>query len=349
VDCGLASPVRRSPPVGGGSFLSLDFAAKKPARIEHIVQSIGRWEGAVLNLNDFFYFVQVVDRGGFTAAGRSLGVPKSTLSHRIQQLENRLGVRLLNRTSRRFGMTDTGQEFYRHAAAMLREAEEAETAIRHRLSEPAGTVRCTAAVATVQFAMREMVTDFLIRYPKVDLTVHATDQKVDIVGENYDVAIRAHSDPLPDSTLVRRKLAPAPWFLFAGAKYLEANNPPKTPRDLVKHPALFMMRTGFAPAWRLRHSGKGKEEFVGALKPRLLSDDMIGLKEAAIAGLGIAALPGYVCRQEVRAGSLRQVLPSWLADDTTITALIPYRQGLLPAVRVFVDHLAAEFPKAVLM
>src|SRR5437660_536626 len=198
-------------------------------------------EGAVLDLNDFFYFVQVVDRGGFTAAGRSLGVPKSTLSHRIQQLENHLGVRLLNRTSRRFGTTDAGQEFYRHAAAMLREAEEAETAIRHRLSEPVGSVRCTAAVATAQFAMREMVADFLIRYPKVDLTVHATDQKIDIVAENYDVAIRAHSDPLPDSTLVQRKLAPAPWFLFAGVKYLEAADPPERPRDLMKHPALFMM------------------------------------------------------------------------------------------------------------
>jgi hypothetical protein len=108
------------------------------------------------------------------------------------------------------------------------------------------------------------------------------------------------------------------------------------------------MRAGFAPAWRLRHLSKSKQEFIGPLKPRLLSDDMVGLKEAAIAGLGITALPGYVCRQEVRAGSLRRVLPSWVADDTTVTALIPYRQGLLPAVRVFLDHLAAEFPKAIL-
>ena len=166
---------------------------------------------AVLDLNDFLYFVQVVDRGGFTAAGRTLGIPKSTLSHRIQQLETKLGVRLLNRTSRRFGMTDAGEEFYRHAVVMLREAELAETAIRHRLNEPTGTVRCTAAVATMQFAMRDIVPDFLLRYPKVNVVAHATDQNVDIVGENYDVAIRAHSDPLPDSTLVQRTLTPAPW------------------------------------------------------------------------------------------------------------------------------------------
>jgi DNA-binding transcriptional LysR family regulator len=303
----------------------------------------------VLDLNDFFLLVQVVDRGGFTAAGRTLRMPKSTLSHRIQQLETSLGVRLLNRTSRRFGMTDAGQEFYRHAVAMLREAEQAETAIRHRLSEPTGIVRCTAGVATMQFAMREIVADFLVRYPKVNVVAHATDQYVDIVGENYDVAVRAHSEPLPDSTLVQRTLAPAPWFLFAGSTYLDADEAPQTPQDLQKRPSLFMMRTGVAPVWRLRHSSKAKNEVVLPLTPRLLSDDMIALKQAAIAGLGVVALPGYVCREDVRSGALRRVLPTWLAGDSTFTALIPYRQGLLPSVRVFVDYLVAELPKAVLM
>src|SRR6201984_2739845 len=190
----------------------------------------------VLDLNDFCSVVQVVDRGGFTAAGRTLRISKSTLSHRIQQLETNLAVRLLNRTSRRFAMTDAGEEFYRHAVVMLREAELAETAIRHRLSEPTGTVRCTAAVATMQFAMRDIVADFLVRYPKVNVVAHATDQTLDIVGENYDVAVtrRAHSDPLPDSTLVQRTLAPAPWFLFAGSAYLSATDAPQTPQDLRK-------------------------------------------------------------------------------------------------------------------
>jgi DNA-binding transcriptional LysR family regulator len=306
-------------------------------------------EPRVLDLNDFFYFVRVVDRGGFTAASRTLRIPKSTLSHRIQQLETDLGVRLLNRTSRQFGMTDAGEEFYRHAVVMLGEAELAETAVRHRLNEPAGTLRCTAAVATMQFAVRDILTEFLVSYPKVNVVAHATDRNVDIVGENYDVAIRAHSDPLPDSTLVQRTLTPAPWFLFAGSAYLDANKAPHTPQDLQSHPSLFMMRTGVAPAWRLRHSSRAKDEVVMRLTPRLLSDDMIGLKHAAIAGLGVVALPGYVCREEVRSGALRRVLPAWLAGDSTITALIPYRQGLLPSVRVFMDHLAAELPKAVLI
>jgi DNA-binding transcriptional LysR family regulator len=304
----------------------------------------------MLDLNDFFYFVHVVDRGGFTAAGRTLRVPKSTLSHRILQLESALGVRLLNRTSRHFGMTDAGEEFYRHAVGMLQQAEQAENVMRQRLSEPSGTVRFTASVATAQFAMRKMIVDFLVKYPKVNLVEHATDQQVDIVGENFDVAIRAHSTPLPDSTLVQRSLAPAPWFLFAGANYLEQNGAPSTPQDLAGHPSLFMMRSGVAPSWHLRNPSQGnKQEVVSPLTPRLLGDDMVSLKEAARAGFGIVALPGYVCCDDVRSGELTRVLPEWIAGDSTITALIPYRHGLLPSVRTFVDHLAAEFPKVVLL
>jgi DNA-binding transcriptional LysR family regulator len=303
----------------------------------------------MLDLNDFYLFVHVVDRGGFTAAGQTLQMPKSTLSHRIQQLEGNLGVRLLNRTSRRFGMTDAGEDFYRHAVAMLREVELAETTVRQRLTEPTGTVRCTAAVATMQFAMADIIADFLVRYPKVNVFAHAADRMVDIVGENFDLAVRAHSDPLPDSNLVQRTLAPAPWFLFAGADYLDAHGAPRAPKDLQNHPSLFMTRAGVDPVWRLRHARQARNEVVMPLAPRLLSDNMVGLQQAAIKGLGIVALPGYVCREAVRSGALRRVLPDWLAGDSTLTALVPYRQGLLPSVRALLDHLAVELPKMVLI
>lgn len=302
----------------------------------------------MLDLNDFYYFVQVVDRGGFTSAGRTLRVPKSTLSGRIQRLENDLGVRLLNRTSRRFGVTDAGEEFYRHAVGMLQRAEQAESVIRQRLSEPSGTVRFTAAVITAQFAMRKMVSDFIAKYPKVNLVEHAIDRNVDLVGENFDVAIRAHSAPLPDSSLVQRTLAPAPWYLFAGTDYLSRVGTPTEPQDLARHASLFMMRSGVAPAWHLSRPVRGaREELILPLTPRLLSDDIISLKQATLDGLGIVALPGYTCCDEVRSGEMTRVLPDWQAGDSTITALIPDRHGLLPAVRAFVDHLVAEFPKAV--
>ena len=300
------------------------------------------------DLNDFYLFVQVVDRGGFTAAGQSLQIPKSTLSHRIRQLEASLGVRLLNRSSRRFGVTDAGEEFYRHALAMVRQAEAAETAIRVRLGEPAGLVRFTTAVATMQFGIRQMLGTFLERYPKVDLFAHATDEYVDIVGNNFDVAIRAHSDPLPDSGLIQRVLAPTPWFLFAGSAYLDRHGTPESPDDLANRPTLFMMRKGVAPRWRLRHANGERADVILPLSPRVASDDMVSLKQAAVDGCGIVALPGYVCRDMVAAGSLQRILPDWLAGDAMLTALLPHRQGLLPSVRAFVDHLAAEFPKVVL-
>lgn len=225
--------------------------------------------------------------------------------------------------------------------------------MRHRLTEPAGTVRLTAAVATMHFAMREMVADFLIKHPKINVVAHATADLVDIVGDSYDVAVRSHLGPLPDSSLVQRRLAQAPWFLFAGASYLEANPTPKDPHDLAGHSSLYVMRAGvapgMAPVWRLVHSNNGEDEFVVPLTPRLLSDDTAGLKQAAMAGLGIVALPGYMCRDELRSGALKRVLPDWLAGVSTLTALVPYRQGLLPSVRAFIDHLAAEFPNAVLL
>jgi DNA-binding transcriptional LysR family regulator len=169
------------------------------------------------------------------------------------------------------------------------------------------------------------------------------------VSENFDVAVRAHSGPLPDSNLVQRTLAPAPWFLFAGTDYLAEHGEPRTPKELEDHPSLFMMRTGVNPIWHLRHAQQSRNEVVVPLTPRLLGDDMVGLQQAAIKGLGIVALPGYICRKAVQSGALRRVLPDWLAGDSTVTALIPYRQGLLPSVRAFLDHLAAEFPKTVLM
>jgi DNA-binding transcriptional LysR family regulator len=302
----------------------------------------------VLNLNDFFYFVQVVERGGFTAAGRSLGMPKSTLSYRIQQLESELGVRLLNRTSRHFAPTQAGEEFYQHALSIVRAAEEAEALVRQRVNVPSGVVRFTAAIGTAQFALREIIMNFMQDYPRINLVEHVTSRQVDLLAENIDVAIRAHSGALPDSTLVRRTLATAPWILVAGTGALKKKRLPQEPQDLEQFPCLAVWKSNVTPAWRLRAQSRalgGRSEVILPLAPRLISDDMSTLKRAAAAGLGIVALPAYICKNELRSGELKRILPGWLADESTFTALLPHRRGLLPAVRSFVDYLARRLPE----
>jgi DNA-binding transcriptional LysR family regulator len=299
----------------------------------------------MIDLNDFRYFVHIVDRGGFTAASAALDVPKSTLSHRVMKLEEDLGVRLLNRTSRHVAATEAGRDFYHHAVDVLRKAEMAETIVRRRLSEPSGVVRVTAGIATMRYALNDLIADFLVKFPKVDLVAQATDVAVDIIRENFDVAIRGHSDPLPDSNLVRRTLMTQDFHLFAGVDYLSRHGEPETPQDLRQHASLFMMRERVPSTWRLRHSSQDLDDVILDLEPRLMTDDVSGLQNAAIAGLGIVALPRYMCRDAVRRGTLRLILPEWTAGTGMMTALVPYRQGMLPSVRAFIDHLSTEIPK----
>lgn len=298
----------------------------------------------MLSLTDVFYFVQVVNHGGFTAAARVLRASKSTLSLRVQQLETDLGVQLLNRSSRKLGLTNVGGEFYRHAQSLLRAAEAAENVGRQRQSEPSGTIRITSSVTVAQFALRDILPAFMRMYPKVSIEHHASDVMTDIVGEGYDLAIRAHADPLPDSSLVQRRLAAVPWYLFASATYLHDKGVPHHPDDLVTHSAIALGR-GTTNSWSLRF-----EEEPAAIVPitaRFVSNDMVALKQAACAGLGVVMLPGYVCREEEATGRLVRVLPHWRAVDSRLTAVLPARQGWLPSVRAFLDYLVDELPRAV--
>jgi DNA-binding transcriptional LysR family regulator len=299
----------------------------------------------MLDLNDFRYFVRIVECGGLTAAGRNLEIPKSTVSHRLQQLEAALGVRLINRTSRSISMTDAGQLFYQHAVGTLERADLAESAVRERLSEPSGTIRFTTAFATSMFALRPILPDFIRQYPKINVIQHTSDDQVDIVGGSYDLALRAHSGPLSDSMLVQRTLAPAPWFLYASPDYLDRHGLPLAPEDLTGRDTLFMSRPGRPMAWRLKHPTRG--EVVVPVEPRLAGNDIVMLKQAAQDGLGILALPGYVCREEIASGELKRILPDWLAGEASITAVIPFRHGLLPSVRAFLDFLIERIPKVI--
>ncbi|WP_233838834.1 LysR family transcriptional regulator [Paraburkholderia sp. ZP32-5] len=300
----------------------------------------------MLDLNDFLYFVQVVDTGGISAAATALQRAASTVSYRIQQLECELGLALLARTTRSIVMTQAGEEFYRYATSMLERANEAERVMRSRCKEPAGIVHYAVAPAIAQFAMPGMLLAFLAQYPKIQLVQHVVDSQTDIVARRYDLAIHAHSGPLPDSQLIQRPLAEVPWHLFASADYLRRVGPLKSPDDLDNCETLVMKREDANPAWRM-HSERDKTQFaVVRLRPRIYGACTATLKEAAEAGLGIVALPAYICRQEVLCGRLRRVLPDWIALESTVTALMPHR-GLTAGARAFIDHIATAFPSAV--
>lgn len=299
----------------------------------------------MLDFNDFRYFVYIVECGGITAASRHSKVPKSTLSHRLQQLEAALGARLLNRTSRSLSLSEAGQLFFRHAIEAIRHADLAESSVLERMSEPSGTIRFTTALATSMFALAPILPEFIRRYPQINLVQHVSDDPVDIVRGNFDVAVRAHTGPLSDSMLIQRPLARSRWFLYASPCYLARHGAPAAPAQLALHQTLLMLRHERPFQWRLSHASE--DPVTTTIAPRMASGDVVALKQAAAEGMGIVALPAYVCAADLRTGQLVPVLQEWVANEATISAVVPYRDGMLPSVRVFLDFLFERVPAMV--
>ncbi len=295
-----------------------------------------------MDLNDAFYFVQVVEKGGFSAASRALNIPKSRLSRRVKQLEDDLGVRLLQRTSRLVTTTEIGEEYYRHAQDALSRFEAAETAIRRRTNSIEGVVTVSCSVGIAQFALDQILPRFLQDNPKVTVVQQASNQMVDLVKDGIDVAIRGHLDRLPDSSLIQIRLANVEWHLFCSPKYRDGLGPSDEPAVIAQHPALVLGRPTETHQWQLTDSD-GRTASVPC-QVRLASEDMTTLKRASALALGIVALPSYVCRPEVEAGTLVRVLPSWTAGSPQISLLMPSRRGLLPAFETFLAFLKRELP-----
>ncbi|HEY1231362.1 MAG TPA: LysR family transcriptional regulator [Ramlibacter sp.] len=292
----------------------------------------------MLNLNDLILFVRAVDAGGFAAAARRLGLPKSTISKRVAELEAALGARLIHRTSRSFVLTELGRDFYDHARGAMIEAEAAEGVVRRRLAEPSGTVRITASVPTAQFRLAGLLPALARAYPKIRLQLHVTDRFVDLVQEGFDIAVRSHFAPLPDSELMQRQMSVERITLVAAPDYLARRGVPREPADLRHHDGLL---TGpSATVWRLRHRD-GREAQV-APASSFAADESVVLLRAAAAGLGIACLPETMTAEARAAGMLMPVLPEWEAGTVRTTLLTPHRRGQLPAVRAVIDFLAKQ-------
>lgn len=293
------------------------------------------------DLNDLYYFARVVENGGFAAAGRALGVPKSKLSRRIALLEEGLGARLLNRSTRHFSVTELGRTFYEHCRAMLVEAEAAREAIEATRAEPSGTVRLSCPIALLHAHVGRMLAEFLAAHPRVKVQLEATNRWVSPVSEGMDLAIRVRPPPLPDSELVLRVLSDRGQCLVASPTLLARQGSPAHPVDLAAWPSLSLGPPQEEHVWTL--FGPNGEEATLRHQPRYITSDMVALRAAACAGVGVVQLPRLMVGEDVEAGRLVHVLPEWAPRREIIHAVYPSRRCLLPAVRALVDHLAARF------
>jgi DNA-binding transcriptional LysR family regulator len=294
-----------------------------------------------IDLNDYAYYAEVVAHGGFAAAGRALHEPKSKLSRRIAGLEDRLGLRLIERSSRRFRVTDTGQAFYERCRAMLAEAEQAEALVLQAQAEPHGRIRFSCPTGMLQ-PISGLVASFLVRYPKVRLQLVATDRAVDLIEERIDLALRVRGSLNSDAALTMRSLGTSTRILVASPQIASQI---ASIEQLAAFPALATNDAVDDLEWHLEMDGDRKH--VLRVEPRLGCEDMAAVHNAAVDGLGVAILPDHVCFEAMKQGKLVRVLPAWRGLQGIVHLVFTTRRGLPPAVRALIDHLAANFPRDV--
>ena len=290
------------------------------------------------DLNDFYYFAEVVAHGGFAAAGRALNIPKSKLSRRIAQLEQRLEARLIERSTRRFRVTEVGQAFYERCRAVLIDAESAEAVVAQARGEAQGLVRFSCPVGLVE-PIQPLITAYLTDHPKVRLQILATNKVVDLIEEEIDVALRARTTPETDASLIMRTLATTHAILVASPSLAATLAPDADIGELTKAPTLSV--GGGDGLWTLV-AADGEVRRIGHA-PRFSCGELVGVRLAAVDGLGIALLPERLCRAELADGRLVQVFSPWRSPEGAVYLVFTSRRGLPPAVRIFIDYLAKFF------
>ncbi|MGH7079223.1 MAG: LysR substrate-binding domain-containing protein [Acetobacteraceae bacterium] len=293
------------------------------------------------DLNDLYFFTEVVNQNGFAAAARKLGVPRSRLSRRIGLLEQRLGVRLIQRSTRRFAVTETGREYHRHCVAMMVEAEAAEEAVARLSAKPQGLVRLSCPASMIYFQVGRMIARFMADCPGVEVLLESTNRRVDVIREGFDLALRTRFPPMEDSDLVIRRLADSPQLLVASPAVAAALSRPLIPADLSTLPSLAWDPSRMDHEWRL----DGPDGATAAIhhRPRFVTEDMVALRLAAVSGIGVCQLPSFVVAEDLLAGRLIDLLPDWAPKPGIIHVAFPSRRGLLPSVRTLIDFLAQEY------
>lgn len=284
------------------------------------------------DLNEMAIFVHVVEAGSFTGAAKNLGLPKSTVSRKITQLEERLGIRLIQRTTRSLRLTDTGNAYYNHCARILSEIEEANIAVTQMQSTPTGTLRITAPVLFGSTVLSSLVADYMEQHPQVSIDMVLSDQKLDLVQEGIDIAFRIGQ--LEDSSLIGRHLGDVHAMLCASPEYLKRHGTPNHPQDLSEHT---LLSTPEWTSWSL--VGPDEKETSIQVKPRLQVNDFASLYTLALSGVGIAPLPMLIAASGIRSTNLVPVLCDWPFENSPIHALYPSNRHLSAKVRSFVDFV----------
>ena len=277
-------------------------------------------------------FVAVVENGGFSAAARTLGISKSAVSKRINQLEAHLGVRLLHRTTRKLSLTEAGERYFEHAAQALTAAGQAEDAVTELQGEPQGNLKISSPMSFGRLHVAPLIPKLLQRHPKLQIDLVMDDRKVDLVAGGFDVAIRAGN--LPASTLIARKLAPVRQVLCASPDYIDRYDRPGTPAELSSHNCLLYSYSSDANEWTL--IGEGGPETV-TVSGSYQVNNSEALLEALREGIGIGRLPTFVAGPDLKTGRLVKLFESYSLPDFTLYAVFPERQYLPAKVRAFLD------------
>lgn len=293
------------------------------------------------DLNDMLYFAEVAERGGFSAAARALGLPKQRLSRRVAELEARLGVRLLQRTTRKLSLTAIGEQYLRHCQAVRDESQAADEVVAQARREPTGLVRLSCPVTLAQTVVGPMLPRFLERHPRVRVAMEVSNRVVDVVEEGVDLALRVRPSVGDGGRLVVRVLGRSRALLVGSPLQLQRQGWPDGPAALSALDTVAMSGADAPAVWPL--SGPEGRTHRHEHQPRYVADDLVSLKFAVVAGVGIAPLPDYLCEAERRAGTLVEVLPGWEPAAGIVHAVFASRRGMVPAVRALLDFLVAEW------
>jgi DNA-binding transcriptional LysR family regulator len=289
------------------------------------------------DLNDLALFAAVVANGGFSAAARALGAPKSRLSRRVAALEARLGVRLLERSTRRFKVTEVGQDVYRHARAALAEADAIDEVVSRLQAEPQGLVRISCPLDADRL-LGAALPEFLARHPRLRLQVIVSNRRVDLIEEGVDVAIRIRERLDTDADLQVKIISQAAELLVASPGFVAAYGEPGSPAELASLPTLSHTDRPGLDRWVLVNP-RGEEAQV-LHEPRFAASTFPILTQAAVAGLGVARLPEYACRELLQTGRLVHILPDWATRQGILHLVFTSRRGILPGVRAVIDFAA---------